>query len=259
MLGVGVDLVGKADLEREVLRLARAPENSGRELVLNVNVHCLNLAYLDPELRRILNEAALIFCDGAGVALGARLLGLPAPERITYADWLWSLAGLAARESLSVYLIGSRPGVAEEAARRLSRRHPALRIAGTGHGYFDGTPDSGENEAVLEEISAAAPDILVVGFGMPLQERWLSRNRDRLGAGVALSGGAAFDYVSGRARRGPRILTDNGFEWFARLLLEPGRLWRRYLLGNPLFVARVLRQRFLHGCGPGSREPRRLS
>lgn len=254
MLGVGVDLIGREELEREIPRLVRLSRRTGRrEMVLNVNVHCLNLAYRDPALRRVLDEAALVFCDGAGVALGARLLGLPAPQRITYADWTWSLAGLAAREGLSLYLLGSWPGVAEEAARRLRRRHPALRIAGTGHGYFDKTPASEQNEAVLDEISAVGPDLLVVGFGMPLQERWISANRHRLGPGVALAGGAAFDYVSGRARRGPRLLTDHGFEWLARLFLEPGRLWRRYLIGNPLFVARILRARLSQPCASRGR------
>lgn len=241
---MGVDLVGVEDLHRELLRLIRrAGEAGAREPVLNVNVHCLNLAYKDPELRRALDEAPVVFCDGAGVALGARLLGLPRPERITYADWMWSLAGFAAREGLSVYLLGARPGVAEEAADRLRRRHPALTIAGADHGHFDQTPGSEENEAVLDRICAVDPDILVVGFGMPLQERWLTENRDRLGTGVALAGGAAFDYVSGRLRRGPRLLTENGLEWLARLIVDPTRLWRRYLLGNPLFVARVLRER----------------
>lgn len=246
-----MDLVGVEGIHREILRLLhRARGLNRREPVLNVNVRCLNLAYRDPDLRRTLDEAPLVFCDGAGVALGARILGLPPPERITYADWMWGLAGFAAREGLSVYLLGSRPGVADEAARRLRRRHPALRIAGAGHGHFDKTAGNPENEAVLGEVSAANPDILVVGFGMPLQERWLAENRERLGAGVALAGGAAFDYVSGRLRRGPRLLTDNGFEWLARLLVEPGRLWRRYLLGNPLFVARVLRERASRGRRP---------
>ena len=89
--------------------------------------------------------------------------------------------------------------------------------------------------------------MLLLGLGMPLQERWLMENRRRLDFGVALTGGAVFDYASGRLRRGPRILTDNGFEWLARLLVEPRRLWRRYLLGNPLFLARVLAQRWRAG------------
>jgi N-acetylglucosaminyldiphosphoundecaprenol N-acetyl-beta-D-mannosaminyltransferase len=122
-------------------------------------------------------------------------------------------------------------------------RHPGLDISGIHHGHFDHTPGSRENEAVVRRVNAARPDILIVGLGMPLQERWLMENRHTIDAGVALTGGAVFDYVSGGLRRGPRLLTDNGFEWLARLLIEPRRLWRRYLIGNPLFLLRVLGQR----------------
>jgi N-acetylglucosaminyldiphosphoundecaprenol N-acetyl-beta-D-mannosaminyltransferase len=133
--------------------------------------------------------------------------------------------------------------VAKKAAARLKERYPNLKIAGIHHGYFDRTPGNPENEAVLREINAAKPDVLLVGFGMPLQERWLMQNWDKVDARVALTGGAVFDYVSGELKRGPRILTDNGFEWLARLLIEPQRLWRRYVVGNPLFLLRVLKQR----------------
>jgi N-acetylglucosaminyldiphosphoundecaprenol N-acetyl-beta-D-mannosaminyltransferase len=174
--------------------------------------------------------------------LAARLLGGRIPERITYADWAWRLAAFAEAEGLSLFLLGARPGVAEVAARRLRALHPDLDIAGVSHGHFDHEPGSPQNEAVLREVNAARPDILLVGLGMPLQERWLMENRRRIEAGVALTGGAVFDYLSGGLRRGPRVLTDNGFEWLARLIIEPRRLWRRYLLGNPLFLLRVLGQ-----------------
>lgn len=220
---------------------------AGHALILNANVHCLNLAYRDKELRDLLNGAEIVFCDGAGVMLAARILGRRLPERITYADWMWQLAAFSASEAFSLYFLGGRPGVARKAAERLGERHPELRVAGIHHGHFDHGPGSPENEKIIREINAAAPDILVLGFGMPLQERWLARNWERVDARVALTGGAVFDYVSGGLRRGPRVLTDNGFEWLARLLVEPGRLWRRYLLGNPLFLARVLRQRLEQG------------
>ena len=240
VLGVGVDPVTLEGLHGRIARLIR----SGRRgLVLNANVHCLNLCYEDPSLRGFLNGADVVFCDGAGVMLAARILGRRIPERITYADWAWRLAAFAEARGFSLYLLGAEPGVAEEAARRLLARHPGLEIAGVRHGFFDRTAGSPENEEVIAEINAARPDILLVGFGMPLQEYWLMENRDRLDAGVLLTGGAVFDYVSGRLRRGPRLLTDNGFEWLARLLVEPRRLWRRYLLGIPLFSARVLAQR----------------
>jgi len=107
---------------------------------------------------------------------------------------------------------------------------------------------------VLKEINASRPDMLLVGFGMPLQERWLMQNWNRINARVALTGGAVFDYVSGELRRGPRILTDNSFEWLARLLIEPKRLWRRYVIGNPLFLLRVLKQRLTQKGGEACRD-----
>ena len=240
VLGVGVDPITIEELRTEIGRLARSGE---RGTVLNVNANCLNLLYRSPALREFFAAADVVFCDGSGVVLAARLLGKSLPARITYADWAWQLAAFAEEEGLSLFLLGAAPGVAQRAARRLLERHPGLRISGVGHGYFDHTPGSPENEAVLREINTARPDLLLVGLGMPLQERWLMQNRDRLEAGVALTGGAVFDYVSGGLLRGPPLLTDNGFEWLGRLLVEPRRLWRRYLLGNPLFLLRVLRQR----------------
>ncbi|MGF1470161.1 MAG: WecB/TagA/CpsF family glycosyltransferase [Rubrobacteraceae bacterium] len=240
VLGVGVDPVTVGGLHAEIRDYIR---QAGHALVLNANVHCLNLAYKDRGLRNLLNGAEVVFCDGAGVMLAARILGRRIPERITYADWMWKLAAFAASEGFSFYFLGGRPGVARKAGERLEERYPDLRIEGTHHGYFDQSAGSPENEAVVGKINAASPDILVLGFGMPLQERWLMQNWSRIDVRVALTGGAVFDYVSGELRRGPRILTDNGFEWLARLLVEPGRLWRRYVVGNPLFLLRVLRQR----------------
>ncbi len=240
VLGVGVDPVTVVELHAKILDFVR---DGGHDLVLHANVHGLNLCYRDPRLRSFFNAASLVFCDGSGVMLAARILGERIPERITYADWMWQLAAFAEREGLSLFLLGARPGVAERAAARLEERHPDLKIAGVHHGYFDRTVGAPENEAVVAEINAARPDLLLVGLGMPLQERWLLQNWDRLDASVALTGGAVFDYVSGELKRGPRVLTDNGFEWLARLFIEPRRLWRRYVLGNPLFLARVLKQR----------------
>ena len=246
---MGVDPITVAELHAEIARLARG----GRlGLVLNVNAHCLNLCYRNSSLRDSLNGADVVFCDGAGVMLAARMLGRRIPARITYAAWIWRLAYFAETEGFSLYFLGARPGVAQEAARKLREHYPGLRIVGVSHGYFDHSAGSTENEAVLEEINAAAPDILLVGLGMPLQEIWLTENRHGLeAAGVALTCGGAFDYASRRMRRGPRLLTESGFEWLARLLHEPRRLWRRYLLGNPLFLLRVLRQLL---CRPACRE-----
>jgi N-acetylglucosaminyldiphosphoundecaprenol N-acetyl-beta-D-mannosaminyltransferase len=227
--------------------LEHAIAAGGHELVLNANAHALNLACAEPWFRDFLNAAPLVFCDGAGVMLGARILGARIPERITYADWMWRLAELAERRGWSLFFLGARAGVAERAAAALRARHPHLHIAGVHDGYFDLTRDSAGSRAVVETINRAAPDILVTGLGMPLQERWLRDHWERIDARIALSGGAVFDYLSGELRRAPRWLTESGLEWLGRLAIEPRRLWRRYLLGNPLFLARVLRQRLREG------------
>lgn len=244
ILGVRVHSLTVEELHAE---LRRVITSRARALVLHANVHGLNLARREPWLRDLLNRAEIVFCDGAGVMLGARILGGFIPERITYADWIWRLATFAAAEGYSIFLLGARPGVAEQAAAALTRHAPELRIAGTHHGYFDKRPDSPENAAVVAAINAARPDILIVAFGMPLQERWLEQNWPALSAHIGLSAGAALDYASGDLRRGPRWLTDNGFEWLARLLIEPRRLWRRYVLGNPQFLAAVLLERLRAG------------
>lgn len=251
ILGVWVDRISVDELHTRILGMVRSGE---RALVLHANVHCLNLVYDRPWLRDLFNSASVVFCDGTGVALAAKILRRPSLQKFTYTDEMWRLAGFAEANDLSLFFLGARPGVAEKAAARLKERSPDLSIAGTHHGYFDRTFGSPENEIVIQEVNAAKPDVLVVGFGMPLQELWLMENRDRLNAGVAMTVGAALDYVSGELRRGPRFLRDNGFEWLARLLVEPKRLWRRYLIGNPLFLWRVLKERLDRNGRGGGRD-----
>jgi N-acetylglucosaminyldiphosphoundecaprenol N-acetyl-beta-D-mannosaminyltransferase len=131
--------------------------------------------------------------------------------------------------------------VAEKAAARLQGRFGSLRIAGTHHGYFNKGIDHPENLTVVEHINRVRPDILILGFGMPLQERWLLENWDRLDARTALAGGAAFDFIYGDLKRAPGWMNNHGMEWLGRFLIEPRRLWHRYLIGNPLFLWRVVR------------------
>ena len=140
----------------------------------------------------------------------------------------------------SVYLLGSEPGVAADAAERLHRWYPPLDVAGTHHGYFE--LGSEHDERVIEDINARRPDIVLVGMGSPKQELWVQRNAHRVDTDVLWTVGALFDYVSGRVPRAPAWLADNGLEWIFRLAIEPQRMWRRYLLGNPVFVSRVMAQ-----------------
>jgi N-acetylglucosaminyldiphosphoundecaprenol N-acetyl-beta-D-mannosaminyltransferase len=240
IFGIRVDPLTVAQLDSE---LANMIKTKAHALVFHVNVFALNLAIEDSCLRSIYNRANIVFCDGAGVAIAGRWLGIPIPKRITYADWMWKLSSFCSQSGFSLYFLGARPGIAEKAARQLINRYPELKVAGYKNGYFDKSFNSIENEEVIQSINQVKPDILVVGFGMPLQEQWLAENWDRIDAHVALTGGAVFDYISGDLQRAPRWMTDHGLEWLGRLFIEPRRLWRRYLIGNPLFFWRVLKQR----------------
>ena len=241
ILGVKVDILDVETLHTHIYNEVTSRNHS---LILHVNVNGLNLAYENKWLRDYLNHAKLVFCDGAGVMIGAKLLGSSIRQRITYADWMWQLAEFAENQKLSLFLLGSKPGVSKKAAVCLKDRFKDLMIVGYHHGYFDKSNGHEANDIVIKEINAAKPNILVVGFGMPIQEKWFMENWDRIDAEVGLTGGAVFDYVSGELKRAPMILTNNGFEWLGRLFIEPMRLWKRYLIGNPIFFLRVLKQRF---------------
>ncbi len=222
--------------------IAHAVKEGQKKLILNTNIHCYNLAYKSPWLQDFLNSADITFCDGAGVVLGAKCFGYKIPGRITYADWIWELAKFASENNFSLFFLGAKPGVAEKAAQKLTDHFPNLKIT-THHGYFEMSQGAKENLEVIEHINTIKPNILILGLGMPLQERWLKENWAKLEVNIGLTGGAVFDYVSGELRRGPAWMTDNGMEWLARLLIEPKRLWKRYLIGNLFFFYLIFKER----------------
>jgi N-acetylglucosaminyldiphosphoundecaprenol N-acetyl-beta-D-mannosaminyltransferase len=240
ILGVRIDSLPAKDLMRRVAEYAVLGEH---HQVMYANVHVLNTAYRDPALRRVLNRADVVYCDGSGVRVGARILGQYLPERMTGADWIHDLCDICQERGLSLYFLGGEPGIAAQAARKLETQYPGLRITGTHHGHYD--HDGSENEDILATINALPPDILLVGFGTPLQEKWIARNARRLNTPVVWAVGALVDFVAGKTPRGPRWMLEHGLEWLYRLWVEPKRLWRRYVLGNPLFVLRALKERVL--------------
>jgi N-acetylglucosaminyldiphosphoundecaprenol N-acetyl-beta-D-mannosaminyltransferase len=240
---IPIDLGRPEDLLGRITEWARRNGDARRlpRRVMYANAHVLNQSAGNAELRTALESADLVYCDGYGVRLAAKAVGLPVPHRMTGADWVWGLASLCEVAGSSLYLLGSDPGVARRAAERLQRWYPDLRIAGTHHGYFD--LDSAHNERVIEDINARRPDIVLAGMGTPKQELWVQRHCDRVEADVLWTVGALLDYIAGRVPRAPRWLSDNGLEWIFRLAVEPQRMWRRYLLGNPEFLSRVMTER----------------
>lgn len=238
LLGVRIDSL---PLEETLATMQRAVANQQRAILAYINVYAMNTAVEQPRFRRFLNEeTTLNFCDGQGVRLGAMLAGEQIDYRYTPPDWIDDLCALCVEHDYSMYFLGAKQGVTAKAAAILQARHPGLRIVGTHHGYFDKAPGSAGTQEIVEHINAANPDLLLLGFGMPSQEYWLAENWGALHATVAMPVGAMFDYVTGNVYRAPRWITDNGLEWLSRLFVEPRRLWRRYLVGNPLFIWRVL-------------------
>ena len=207
----------------------------------NVNVRAMNFACEFPWYREFINKCDLVFCDGFGVLLGAKLQGyaLESVHRMTCPDYIESLALACAKQDVSLFLLAGKPGVVDQAIAKLKAIAPTLKIQGH-HGYFE--KSGKENDAVIDQINQFKPGVLYIGFGMPLQERWILDNISRIDARVFLPLGACLDFYTGNVYRGPRWMTDRGLEWLTRLFTEPQRLWERYVVGNPLFFYRILRQ-----------------
>jgi N-acetylglucosaminyldiphosphoundecaprenol N-acetyl-beta-D-mannosaminyltransferase len=210
-----------------------------RLTVFYANAHAVNLARTDAGFRATYSSADVVFCDGQGLRLGAAILGRKLPERFTPPDWIDELIQLPGTVRGGLFLLGGRSDVTEEALRSIRERHPGLRAAGH-HGYF--LDSAAGEQAVIRMIRRFRPAVVLVGLGMPLQECWVAARRDELDAEVVLTVGALIDHLGGAVPRGPRWLTDHGFEWLCRLWFEPRRLWRRYLLGNPAFALSIVRQ-----------------
>lgn len=211
--------------------------------VVLANAHTLNLGWDDAAYRRVLREADLVLRDGVGVELAVRLAGRDAGHNFVGTDFVPALLEAVAPEEVRVFLFGAEAGVAERAADALRARARNIRVVGSAPGYGAFAP------AVVAQVRAARPHVLLVALGNPAQERWIHEHRERLGVPVSIGVGALFDYLAGRVRRAPGWVLRLRAEWLFRLLVEPQRLWRRYVMGNPRFVWRLLRSRGGTQCG----------
>ncbi|MFN8455525.1 MAG: WecB/TagA/CpsF family glycosyltransferase [Anaerolineae bacterium] len=193
----------------------------------------------DAEFRQIINNAALAMPDGIGVLKAARFLGTtPLPERVAGSDLVVRLAELSHRKGYRIYFLGAQPGVAEQAIAKLRQRYPNLQVAGA----YAGSPALTENEAIVERILPTHPDILLVAYGAPRQDKWIARNLERLQIPVALVWAARLTLSPGHSSA-LLWLQRLGLEWFHRLLTQPWR-WRRIWNAVPRFSWLVLRSRF---------------
>jgi N-acetylglucosaminyldiphosphoundecaprenol N-acetyl-beta-D-mannosaminyltransferase len=211
-------------------------------LIVGPNAQLATLAERDERFSEALLAADLSVADGVSVMWASRLFGCPVPERVTGGELMERLCAEAAIHGFTVFFLGGLTGAAEEAAARLSRRYPGLKVAGTWCPPRGFESDPAETERIRQRIAQASPDLLCVAFGAPKQEIWMHEHCPTLPIRAAIAVGGALDTQAGMRHRAPEWTHRPGLEWLYRLLREPRRLWRRYLIGNPHFVYLILRE-----------------
>lgn len=208
-------------------------------VVGNVNIHAMNIAFHDPSYRDFLQDCHIIYCDGAGVMWGSQLaVQHRIPLRLTVVDFLPGMLEHLAVCGWSSYLLGWKPGIIEKGmpvVEQLIERHS---VVGSHHGYIHNDKDL--NDKVVQDINDSGADVLFVGMGMPLQEFWIEQNRHKLNVRTLIPIGAAMDIFAGALRRPPSWMIEADLEWLWRLGAEPKRLFKRYVVGNPWFMSRML-------------------
>ncbi len=249
LLGLSVDVVTTAEAVEMIRGIWR---RSAKCRVFFVDAFGFNAAAASPEYCDALNEAEFLLPGGAGVLLAAKLLHLPIQNNLNGADLTPRLCKAAARDGRSVFLLGARPGVAEKAAAALRKRFPRLRIAGVRDGSFQ----SEESAAVIAEINAAQPDILLVALGVPTQELWITEHFVELDVPVCLAVGALLDFLADAVPQSPVLLRKLRIEWLYMLYREPRRVWKHHLLGNATFLRRAFAVRLGRLPKTGRRESR---
>ena len=230
ILGVDVDAVTMAEAV-DVVR--RAMDTRAGVMVATANAEMLMRATHDEELRRILNASALVVPDGAGTVWAARHLGHAMPERVAGYDLAQELLRCAPAEGRRVYFFGSAPGVAEKAKAKAEQLYPGIEIVGVRNGFFS----PADNAAIIAEIRAARPDLLLVALGVPKQEKWIAAHLAELDVPVAIGVGGTLDVMAGVMKRAPRWMQKAKLEWLFRGMLQPKRAGR--LLALPKFVLKV--------------------
>lgn len=239
VLGVGISAI---DPPTALDHMIHWIESKQRHYVCVCAVHTVMECQDDQALRAMINGASLVVPDGMPLVWIARLNGQRNVERVYGPDLMLSFCQVAAQRGYTNYLLGGAKGQPEVLAQQLTSEFPGLSIIGMHATPRRPLPEA-ENDAVIQEINRLNPDVVWVGTGTAFQDRWIAENRAYLNAPVLIGVGAAFDMHSGLVRQAPHWMQRVGLEWLFRLIQEPRRLWRRYLLGNPLFIAKLIIQR----------------
>jgi len=234
-----VDVLGvnicRLDTTEVIYDLRRRMCDTRSHAVYLVNAATLNLAYADQQYRACLNRGDLVLNDGTGVRWAARWSGERLHHNHVGTDLIPNLLGACSDRVSTVFLLGGRPGVADSAGQVLQQRFPWVRIVGTHHGFLTAQDDV----RITTLLNHLRPALVLVAMGNPLQELWIDRNQSRVVGGALIGVGGLFDHLAGNLRRAPLCMRRLGCEWVQILWQQPHK-WRRYLLGNPLFLWRMV-------------------
>jgi N-acetylglucosaminyldiphosphoundecaprenol N-acetyl-beta-D-mannosaminyltransferase len=242
ILGVNIHSV----LAKEVVLTIEQWLNERGEprMICTPNADLIMKARRDRDFLQILNHADLSLPDGMGVVYASRILGQPLAETVTGRLIPRDLCRIAADRGWSVFFLGGKPGSAKAAAERLQHAYPKLMVAGYFCPRFEFALGDEEDRKAVEIIKRARPNILYVGLGAPKQEKWIKAHLEEIKVPVSIGVGYAFDILGGLVKEPPRWMTRVGLEWLVRLLKEPRRLWRRYLVDGMIFIGLVLQSRW---------------
>lgn len=236
LLGTRID---NLTLEEALDRIEALAERGRTAQVSFVNAACANIAHEDEAYREVLAASELVLADGIGMKMAGKLLGREIRQNVNGTDLFPRLCQRLGASGRGLYLLGGRPGVPEGVAGWIARNAPDCQVVGMSHGYLAGD----ELPALMADIRKTRPAVILVAMGVPQQEKFIARWKAEMGSGVAIGVGGLFDFYSGRIPRAPEWMRDMGLEWLYRFYQEPGRMWRRYLVGNGVFLARVLAER----------------
>ena len=226
-------------LEEAVERVSQLLQSGGKHFVTTPNVDHMMRLHKDKEFFEVYQKASLVVADGMPLVWASHLLGKPLKERVAGSDLFLPLCRLAAEKGHRIYFLGGGVGVAEKATQNLLNLFPSLRVVGHYAPPFGFESDLAENQRIIQLINQAKPDLLFVALGAPKQEKWIAGHIDELEFKVAFCIGASVDFVAGIVKRAPHWMQRAGLEWLWRLLLEPKRLWRRYLVQDMAFLPLV--------------------
>ncbi len=237
--GVRIDRLSLRDV---ILKIESFIEGDGKHQICVVPVYSLVLMQKDKEFMDINNNCSIVVADGMPLVWVSRLFGKPVPERIAGYDLFFALCKIALEKKYSFFFLGSSEDVLKRISLNLKNKFPDLKIAGTYSPPYKENFTEDENSGIIEEINKVKPDILWVGMTAPKQEKWIYHNLEKLNVKVAIGVGAVFDFIAGTKKRAPKWMQKIGLEWFWRLIQEPKRLWKRYLMGNTIFIWLVLKE-----------------